>query len=242
MIAIYRIFRLGDSRLYIGSATDPVRRKNRHWRSLREGKHHCIHLQRAFKKYGEANFIFEVIEWVDDLNGLSSEQKWIDFYQPQGLYNTYLTAGSPTVGGRLSDEHRAKISNGLTGKVRSQEAIEKSRKSLVAYYAKPENRAKLELAQKAASSPESVRKSSEARTGKKYPQIAASLSRSWPGLVSPDGQVYDPIVNMAAFCREHGLLLGNVMKLLKGQLHHTRGWKRVHPPSSPSLPSRSIFQ
>lgn len=239
MVAIYRIFRLGGNRLYIGSASAPRQRKNRHWLRLRRNDHHCIQLQRSWNKHGESNFVFEVFDWAEDGDGLQREQYWIDFYAEKNLlYNTYLTAGSPTRGGKLSEEHKAKIALAGTGKKASPSSRAKRVQYAKEYSANPENQERMQRFYAAGKTPEALKKSADSRRGMKIPSIAVSLSQSWPGLISPEGEIFDPIVNMAAFARDHGLLLGNVMKLLRGELHHTHGWTRVHPPNTPKRPSK----
>lgn len=78
---------------YVGSSKNLIQRKNRHFKDLRERKHHSIILQRAWDKYGPESFSFEIIEEcsVDQL--LNIEQKYIDLLNP--VYNIAKVAGSP---------------------------------------------------------------------------------------------------------------------------------------------------
>ena len=69
VIFIYEIVNQTNNKRYIGKAKDFNRRKNRHLYELRHNRHHCLHLQRAWNKYGESNFIFNIIH-----SGLSEEE------------------------------------------------------------------------------------------------------------------------------------------------------------------------
>ena len=113
---IYRI-RLKDDpkcRCYIGSSCDIWDRWVRHKKDLRNGKHHAIKLQRAWNKYGEDAFIFEVVEvcWVTE--SMQWEQQWLDIYGEKRLFNSSMFAGSLR-GYEHTPETRAKMSAAKMG-------------------------------------------------------------------------------------------------------------------------------
>ena len=60
-IGTYKIFCIIDSKLYVGSSKNIEKRFRIHKSQLNNNTHHNIHLQRAWNKYGEHNFIFEPI-------------------------------------------------------------------------------------------------------------------------------------------------------------------------------------
>lgn len=96
---IYCIINKINNHRYIGSAKDLKRRKSGHFRELRSNEHINIYLQRAYNKYGEANFEFQVIELVSDKSILiEREQFWIDYiistFGRSNLYNICLIANS----------------------------------------------------------------------------------------------------------------------------------------------------
>jgi len=71
-----------DGKRYVGSAKRLVERVSLHKHQLRNNRHHSIHLQRAWNKYGEDVFIFGVIEIINNLTDLIIiEQKYIDKYK-----------------------------------------------------------------------------------------------------------------------------------------------------------------
>jgi group I intron endonuclease len=95
MIAgIYEIRNLITGDCYIGSSVNLLQRKNRHFKDLKNNKHHSIILQRAYNKYNKEFFKFNVIEVIKDQNLLiEREQYFLDKINPK--YNISPTAGSP---------------------------------------------------------------------------------------------------------------------------------------------------
>jgi group I intron endonuclease len=75
---IYKIRNIINDDYYVGSAKNIVRRWDRHRCGLRNNKHENIILQRAWNKYGEENFIFEIIEECEPNVLLIVEQNYLD--------------------------------------------------------------------------------------------------------------------------------------------------------------------
>jgi len=59
---VYCILNLENNKQYIGSSTNVYTRKNQHFNKLRKNEHFNPHLQYAWNKYGEARFIYIVLE------------------------------------------------------------------------------------------------------------------------------------------------------------------------------------
>jgi hypothetical protein len=127
---IYSIINLKNEKRYVGSAKNIYKRWLQHSWDLRKGNHHCEHLQRSFDKYGEKNFVIEVLEIFDNSEWDSfdsfiniRERFWIDEYKtrnPDFGYN--LTDGGLGCPGRkVSKETREKMSNSLMGRIVSDE-------------------------------------------------------------------------------------------------------------------------
>jgi hypothetical protein len=75
---VYRITCFVSGKCYVGKSGAYKKRKYEHLRSLRQGTHHSKKLQRAFNKYGEASFYFEVIEaGLTEKQAFASEVNWI---------------------------------------------------------------------------------------------------------------------------------------------------------------------
>lgn len=111
--AIYSITNKQNGKIYIGSAVQRFSRWAVHKKGLRNNNHSNRHLQRAWNKYGENSFTFDVIEDVPDKNMLlEREQYWMDHYKSYDDrygYNIAKIAGS-SLGVRFSDAIKKKFS------------------------------------------------------------------------------------------------------------------------------------
>lgn len=138
---IYQITNMLNGKFYIGSAVSFPRRVWTHKNRLRMGVHHNKHLQAAWNKYGEAAFVFEVIEEVPehlDLHAVESGYLRKHF-RTSVCYNLTVSATAPGLGktGKLnpmwgktfshSEETKAKI--GLAAAFRVQTEGEKAKRS-----------------------------------------------------------------------------------------------------------------
>ena len=125
---IYKIVNTQNGKLYIGSAININRRWNEHKSELRGNKHHSPRLQNSYNKYGEENFIFEIIEEIEDKEKLiEREQYWLDYYKSYDKkrgFNICLNARS-CLGVERTEEYKQKISVANKGKKHSEEAKKK---------------------------------------------------------------------------------------------------------------------
>lgn len=130
---IYKILNLTTDHFYIGSAVDLQRRKSRHFSELRRQKHNNSRLQAAWNKYGEAAFVFTVVEFVAASADLySAEDRWLCGHVGKSYcYNLGMAAispmlglsgpRSPTYGYRHTAEAKAKISAAGKGRIITDE-------------------------------------------------------------------------------------------------------------------------
>ena len=72
---IYKIINVLNNKMYIGSTKNFKKRFQTHLRMLRKNKHHSIKLQRAYNKYGEENFKFEIVEECEYTKNLIIERE-----------------------------------------------------------------------------------------------------------------------------------------------------------------------
>jgi len=75
---IYKITNTVNSMIYVGCASNIRTRINGHLYDLRREKHKNSYLQRAWNKYNEENFIFEMIEECDKANLHAKEHYWVN--------------------------------------------------------------------------------------------------------------------------------------------------------------------
>jgi len=92
---IYSIFNKLNRKTYIGSSCDIKRRWRHHRQNLNKGVHHCIHLQRAWNKYGENNFVFTVEQICKSNELINIEQSYLDKAKADSkkYYNSTYHAG-----------------------------------------------------------------------------------------------------------------------------------------------------
>lgn len=112
MTGIYKIENLINGKIYIGQAIDIEKRWEYHKTYLRHNKHCNKYLQRAWNKYEEENFKFEVIEECSEELLNEKEIYWIDYYN--ALYNksgyNLTVGGKSTFGYKHIKETRKKLS------------------------------------------------------------------------------------------------------------------------------------
>lgn len=105
---VYKITNLINNKAYIGSSINVYNRKHTHINKLKNNNHHCKHLQNAYNKYGKDNFLFEIIEYCENIT--EREQYYIDLIKPE--YNKRLVAQN-NKGLIVSNQTKKKISDTL---------------------------------------------------------------------------------------------------------------------------------
>jgi group I intron endonuclease len=188
---VYAIVNRVNSKQYIGSSCNIQDRWNRHIKLLNRGKHHSMHLQNAWNKYGVDNFSFVILCTCSDDELICREQEYLDSCKPE--YNVSPTAGRTAgiirtteyiakqkiaqKGKVLSEETRRKISEGMKGKrnslgikrVQSPSTIEKIKKALLGHFVSVETREKISSKNKGYKhTEEAKRKIGKASLGNKY--------------------------------------------------------------------------
>jgi len=106
---VYEIVNSVNGKRYVGSTMNLKKRRRNHLSRLRHNNHSNPHLQAAFCKYGEAAFLFSLLEPTEISMLIEREQHYLDTLKPE--YNTASTAGRPMLGRHHSPETRAKMSS-----------------------------------------------------------------------------------------------------------------------------------
>lgn len=98
---IYCIENITNQHKYVGSASSLRTRKNRHFHDLNRQKHHSVYLQRAWNKYGSNNFIFYVLEFIDNNDDTLKkvEQKYLDSIRPEYNMSNEAARNKPSLDG-----------------------------------------------------------------------------------------------------------------------------------------------
>ncbi len=126
---IYGFYNMVTKKPYIGQSIDLEHREYLHLWNLKRNTHPNPYLQSSFNKHGEKNFVFEVLEIVENTNDLDSrEQYYIDYYGIDNLYNMLPIAESRK-NYKATEETRRKTSKATLGKKRSLEQRKKMSES-----------------------------------------------------------------------------------------------------------------
>jgi len=149
---IYKITNTVNGTIYIGKSIDLSQRWFSHRSYLRKGTHCNQYLQRAWNKYGESAFIFEIIEYCNILDIDQREIFMIAEYdtfnngynltlggegcagripteKQREVFRIYNATAEPRKGWNHSDEAKAKISKAHKGRKITNEQKESVRKA-----------------------------------------------------------------------------------------------------------------
>jgi len=124
-------------KVYIGQSVNILKRINGHKGYLKNNKHHSIHLQRAWNKYGSSNFTFELIEECEKIHLDEKEIYWISNYDSCNYNKGYNSETGGNIdkdysleskqrrllsaNKRMTDDVKQKISDAHKGKILSEE-------------------------------------------------------------------------------------------------------------------------
>lgn len=117
MICIYAIINIIDDKHYVGQTSDKDYRWIEHRKQLRGFYHHNIYLQRAWCKHGEDNFVFMVLEVLNNTLSLNVREKYWAY-----ILNSEYNIAPPGEGMRgysHTDEARKKMSRSQLGSKKS---------------------------------------------------------------------------------------------------------------------------
>lgn len=229
---IYKITCILTGKFYIGSSKNIYKRCNKHKRLLIQNQHNNQYLQNAWNKYGEAAFVFEVLEIVAAHHLVNREQYYFDelkSYNREIGFNIASSAESPGSGHQHTPEARLKISiarakqgNPWTGHQHKPETRIRISEGLRHRPVSVETRAKMSAASKGNKNRFGYKETPETIARK----IASSHSKTYI-VVSPNGTEMT-ITNMGKFCRENNLSRCHMSNVAAGKRPHHKGWKCRH--------------
>lgn len=140
---IYAITNLTTGKRYIGSSNNVKKRWNGHLSLLVRNRHYNKHLQRAWNKYGGADFDFTIVE--ECCKGALTERElfWVVRNDPE--YNMSKEIGRPpsSLGRFLTEETRRKISMSHKGLRHSLETKRKMSEIHTGLVASPETKKRM---------------------------------------------------------------------------------------------------
>lgn len=110
LCGIYEIVNIINNKKYIGQSVNISARFRHHKNKLRKNEHRNSYLQHAWNKYGEENFIFNVIITCDENKLDELEMFYISTYDTCNRNHGYNIDNGGNSNRHLSEETRKKIS------------------------------------------------------------------------------------------------------------------------------------
>lgn len=252
---IYAIQNKVKNRTYIGSSTGSFnKRYSSHMTSFRR-KTNSPFLQRDYQLAPQdfVMVILEVIESKEAI--IRSEQKWIDalFDNQVQCYNIAPTAGN-TAGVQFSEARKRNLSEKMHLRLRdpsyySRFLANQNKKRKSYEFVSPTNeeytgrgveefckKHGLSVSHMCALANGAIQsyKGWRLRQNKQYTFDRKALCKKNANarattlprhLLSPEGIVYGPVVNISSFCNEHNLHRVSIRKLVAGKIKQTKGWR-----------------
>lgn len=252
---IYKIKNKVNNKVYIGQSINLNTRYAQHLRQLILGCHFNSYFQHSFNKYGKDNFIYEIIEYAEDLSLLNSKEGfWVEYYggiNSDLIYNSRdpLTGAcsdyvkrrfkdmsgenNPNYGNKWTDEQKENSSKARKG-ISLEERIGKEKADLT--------KEKMRKSQTGRAHPEEVKeKIRQANIGEKNPAFGRGdrqLGENNPMYGKKSGQrkciiQFDKEGNVVkeyeflSQVKEEGFHIGNVAAAARGKLKSSGGfiWK-----------------
>lgn len=143
---IYQIRNTYNQKVYVGRASNLIKRKSAHFSALKFNKHTNPHLQSSYNLVGKDYFVFEVLEYCSKDDLILLEDKWCKLLKSHlgdFGYNLALTGGDKEFighsedtkrkmslsqkGRKVSDRTKKLISEKLTGRVHTETTKNKIR-------------------------------------------------------------------------------------------------------------------
>ena len=223
---IYKIINAVNNKFYVGSAVNFEKRKARHIWRLRRGDHANKHLQAAWVKYGEAAFVFAVVQEVPETEDLLAvENVWLKEHVGKDYcYNLGTDATAPTRGwygeknpmwGKKfthTESAKSRIRAASKARIQSEEEKAKRRQSMKGHHVSTATRAKIS---------QTLSGEGNYWYGKKRPDHGEKVSRAVVA-IKPNGAMQEyPSISMLR--EEMGLKPPTVNRALKSGKPLTRG-------------------
>jgi hypothetical protein len=219
---IYKIIHIPTQSFYIGSTKyTSEKRFKQHMYLLRKDKHN-VKMQKVFTK--ESDFTYEVLEYFSGtlLELLSKEFELIHELQPD--LNANFDAYNPVYdkdtllkiaksNSKYSTEQYANAFLDLMDKPREDSSIVATKYGLttsIVNHIRGGSRYELQL---------------RSFLGDEVYEIGMrNLKYRYPTIVSPDGELYDEVTSLSAFCREQGLTQSKMSNVCNGYSAHHKNW------------------
>jgi group I intron endonuclease len=209
-----------NKKIYIGSAVNLWRRKREHFKTLRGNRHINSHLQRAWSKYGDESFCFEVIELILSPFLLEREQYWLDktrSYEKAKGFNISKVAGS-SMGVVFSGERKDRISRALSHSIPG--FISPNGESVTIHHMRSfcqEHGLKV-------GSMYALHLGKQVQHQGWRHENALNKRHIWIGFIDPQGNEVPPIQSLRSFCLKQDIPIHRMYRLANGKDKDYLGW------------------
>lgn len=196
---IYMIRNLVDDKKYVGSTGKLEIRWNQHKAALNRSIHFNSLLQRAWRKHGKENFVYEIIELCEKEVLLEREEYWIKekkSHKSEHGYNFCKTPRASRLGCKASPETIAKMRASLSGKNHPLWGKKMSKRW--------------------------ISNMKKAVTGIPKP---SSGRRGVFVMKDPSGKTVE-IFGLRKFCRDNNLIHSMMWRVARGKQKEYRGWTK----------------
>jgi group I intron endonuclease len=220
---IYEIRCIINNRVYIGSSLDYKNRISNHINKLNKGNHRNEHLNRAWKKYGQNNFRFSVIEYFPKITHeklREIEQTWLDCITDK--FNISTSSRCPYLGtDHFKKMHKAsKEASSMEWLITNPDGIEIKIKSLRNFC--NENNLQVSSMHKVAQGKRSHHKKWKCRyINDNEPRYVSNKGMYY--LIEKDGK-QSIVRNLSNFMRVNNLIKKNVYKVIDTDKYY-QGYK-----------------
>lgn len=243
MIGIYIITNTVNDKVYIGQVGKGknktfMKRFDEHIWALNNNRHCNKHLQRAWNKYGEDSFTFDILEECSKDKLDEREKYWIDYYNSyKNGYNCTL-GGDGVSGYKHTEERKQKISKAVRGenhplygkhlskehKRKMSESLKSENNTWRGRHHSEETKQKMSESQKGKSkSKEHKQKLSEAHKGKPNIKLAKPVVQ-----LSKDGFYITEFYGAAEAERQTGVFHSDIAKCCNGKRNSASGYKWIY--------------
>lgn len=236
---IYKIINKVNGKYYVGSSKDIEHRWQEHKNELNKNKHYNDYLQSAWNKYGERSFEFTIVEFTENRDLLTVEQKYLTELKTQ--QNKCYNLNFDAYGGDISEYSKQKIRESNLGRKASVEVKKKLSESHKGIRLSEQTKEKLRIFNKGKIlTEEHKRKIGKANSGKKYSlEIKKRMSEIRKGIYSGNKNpaydstiynFYNKILNIHRKCTcyelytEFNLKNTGVSRLKNDHVKSYKGW------------------
>jgi group I intron endonuclease len=210
---------------YVGSTTRFNIRKSQHLYELRHNSHYSKLMQSEYNTFGEDSLTFQLLSVTKNSdNLLDEEQRWLDIIKP--TYNLFLKASGCVYVSNNAKEKASKRMKELWKNPTFRDAHSGQRNWSVGH---PPNLGK-HLSEK---TKEKLRQANLGSNNPNYGKIMSQevrnkIAKSYPGVIDSSGMIYNPIINLSAFCREHHLDRWKTLLLIRGKMVEYKGFRKFN--------------